>query len=1150
MKARSLAELGISLWLVLKRTCSREVSIWLRRLGTDKTFCALLEKLCQGVRVPRVRRELFPLPSLWAEELEDFLEKMSCEFEDGETSSVRMSLCCWCELSVLFLNYLEGKKLGLQVGKATGGQSEMLRAIERTCKQVLDDDVNIVWEEKEVELDLSKKTLSYEGEEIAKAEPLCIERVEPALPPDGHGGAINLCDWVTGRTLWYLNNPEACIEDDVGQPLPKLQAKVHVSSSERLPLAQLLVKRNICNWTRDSEVLRFRGEKVLNGMFGVEKSTVTVSGQSTLRCIMNLIPSNSILRTLEARVHKLPTVSQWMSICVGENEEVRLFQSDMTSAFYLFALPQQWRRLLCFNLKFAAREVGMTENYPGEEVYLSCNVLPMGWASAVGIMQMVAEECLSRGGMDIARQIKRNSPLPKFLTECQAEAEKQKRSWWHVYLDNYAGGEKVMCSEAEAAKEDQSQVERLWAEAGIVSSKKKAVSDASAAVELGAFIGGKHQWLGGSPERVLKTIKASLWLVEGKRLTRKRLQIILGRWMFILQFRRPMMSHFEDAWKVIADRRVSRETWSKMKLELVLMACGSLMSHTWLGAKVDDCISCSDASQRAGAVAVSQELSAEGRAFLQHLEEPFRPVKVPVVLLSLFNGVGGSCRSYDVAGIEVQNIITVDIHKPANRVTSRRWGGAMMEENIVNLTKRRLEELLLRCEPFEEIHVWAGFPCVDLSSAKANRRNLEGQSSSLIFEVVRILKELKELYPMLVVHFVVENVASMDTSAREAITELLGVKPYRVDPIRQVPMSRPRFCWTSLEVFEVVGITIEDRGAYLDLFVEGTWPDSSQWLTAGSWEMWPGTIYPTCMKAIRRDKPPPRPAGIERTDWQAQARWEDHQFLYPPYQYKACYLLWDSLLECTRLLNSSEREILMGYGFDHTQVAWSASKAKQDPTGFEDERCSLIGDSFSIYSFMIFAAFAGYRWTGSIEVEQMNQRAGLPPGLSLHVQFRCPLQTAASLGLEEKRPRGVHEMNRSLLQRTNHTGSDVRVLTGDLMCPKKYPRQSVQSQWWKWRPIFATRWKFEEHINALEIRAVYLALLWRGREKLLCSRRAFHITDSYVAMSIISKGRSSSRKLQPLIRKICALLLAGQTQLILAHIDSSDNPTDEASRIT
>ena len=1104
----------------------------------------------QGVRVTRRKRELFPLPSLWSVELRELVGRRLQKSDLRGCDESRLGFLCWCELSVVFLNYLDAKHLGICEGNPTAAQTTLLRSVERSVKQVLDEDCTLTWNENEIEADFRKKTLSYEGEEIAKAEPLSVSRVKPALPPEGHGGAIDMCSWVTGSTLWYLKNPTACLEQDVGQKLPKLQAKVHIVPGESLSVAKLLVSRNVCNWTRESDVLRYRGEMVLNGMFGVEKSTLTELGETSLRCIMNLIPTNAILRSLEGRVHRLPSITQWMNICVGSSEEVRLFQSDMVSAFYLFHLPPGWSRMLCFNLKFKAVEVGVQERFDGEEVYLSCNVLPMGWASAVGLMQMIAEECLLKGGLEIERQISRTKPLPSFLTACWTTAKETQQSWWQVYLDNYAGGQLVKDAMADRAKKEQALVEDLWKQAGILSSAKKAVVDATSGVELGAFIGGKAQWIGGSPERLLKTAKASLWLLEANRLTRKRLQIILGRWVFILQFRRPAMSHFEDAWKVVAEKRVTKEVWSRMKLELMLMVCGSLLCHTWLGAKIDNTTTCSDASLRGGAVAESDKLTDVGSSFLQHSEAEYSATPIPVVLLSLFNGIGGSCRSYDVAGLKVQNIITVDIHKPANRITSRRWGNAVIEEDIRRLTRRRLEELLLQCEPFEEIHVWAGFPCVDLSSAKANRKNLEGEHSSLIFEVIRILEDLQNLYPNLVIHFVVENVASMDVSARDAISELLHVRPYKVDPSRQAPMSRPRFCWTSLELFEVSDLRLFDRGGYIEVEVEAQWPDSLQWLSAECEQMDAWAVYPTCMKAICRAEPPPRPAGISRTDARTRQRWQEDQFRYPPYQYKPEYLVWDGTLQRCRLLNSMEREILMGYGYNHTQLCWSASQAKQNPTGFEDERCSLIGDSFSIYSFMLFAAFAGYKWSKKIDVKQMNLRVGLPPGLSTNLRFECPMQKDLKLFTNAVRPRGVHELNSYLLQRTNHTGSDVRILTGELMAARKYPRQSVQSAWWEWPPIFATRWKFEEHINSLEIRAVYLALLWKAREKRLTSRRAFHVTDSYVAMSILSKGRTSSRKLQPLIRKISALLLAGQTQLVLAHIDSSDNPTDEASRKT
>ena len=59
------------------------------------------------------------------------------------------------------------------------------------------------------------------------------------------------------------------------------------------------------------------------------------------------------------------------------------------------------------------------------------------------------------------------------------------------------------------------------------------------------------------------------------------------------------------------------------------------------------------------------------------------------------------------------------------------------------------------------------------------------------------------------------------------------------------------------------------------------------------------------------------------------------------------------------------------------------------------------------------------------------------------------------------------------------------------------------------------------------------------------NRRLFHLSDSDVAISILSKG---SHKLQCICRKIAVLLLSGHGLLNLAHVDSADNPTDEASR--
>lgn len=84
----------------------------------------------------------------------------------------------------------------------------------------------------------------------------------------------------------------------------------------------------------------------------------------------------------------------------------------------------------------------------------------------------------------------------------------------------------------------------------------------------------------------------------------------------------------------------------------------------------------------------------------------------------------------------------------------------------------------------------------------------------------------------------------------------------------------------------------------------------------------------------------------------------------------------------------------------------------------------------------------------------------------------------------------------------------------------------------RWSVIIATKWRFDEHINALELRALLLALLWFVSLPHSCSTRVFALLDSAVAFYSIRKGRSSSPALLPLIRRINSVLLAGNLSLL------------------
>ena len=385
-ECRSLASLGVGLWCTFLR--NREEDDVTFALGTDSTDSDWWRELRRGVRAYREKRALFPLPSIWGQGLHEKLGDLSLfEILHDQDLVKQVSVGCWSELAVCFCNRLHGETGVLGAGSPSKPQVCLLESVQRNVSQLLVDDEQLVWEEKDILEDFNKRLISYSGEEVPKAEPLSVYRAAGALPPEGHGGCIRRCvDFVKGKTKWFLSHPRSCLLDDVGQKLPKLQSRVHVQQGEELALARLLVGQNIRCWVPEERVLRYRGEMVLNGLFGIPKSKVLSNGQTAQRCIMNLIPSNSVLRNIPGRVHRLPDICQWLHVILDRGEEVRLCQSDMVSAFYLFALPREWSELLCFNLWATGLELGRPPEEHHCKFYLGCQVLPMGWSSAVGVM--------------------------------------------------------------------------------------------------------------------------------------------------------------------------------------------------------------------------------------------------------------------------------------------------------------------------------------------------------------------------------------------------------------------------------------------------------------------------------------------------------------------------------------------------------------------------------------------------------------------------------------------------------------------------------------------------------------------------------------------------------------------------------------------
>lgn len=299
------------------------------------------------------------------------------------------------------------------------------------------------------------------------------------------------------------------------------------------------------------------------------------------------------------------------------------------------------------------------------------------------------------------------------------------------------------------------------------------------------------------------------------------------------------------------------------------------------------------------------------------------------------------------------------------------------------------------------------------------------------------------------------------------------------------------------------------------------------------------------MKSIPRPFPPVRPAGLDRVSYDGRMRWQADDFRFPPYQYGDSFVIWVG--QRWRLLSVRERELLHGLGFGRTSLCWAAGDIKQKPVEYDDLQKSLVGDGFSCFSFVYFAAMAVSKWVTVPSYHILWNRMGMAPGFSAALSVEAPLAQGL-VYCSEMPTTSIDDLHRCLIRRINHTGSDIRISSSSIMKPRAFPRQSVCADWWRWQKVFAYRWSRADHINSLELRSIVHSIEYRIRHLQEAHMRIVHLSDSYIAISIISKGRTSSRMLRPLLRRLSAALLAFDLYLVMGHVESSENPTDHDSR--
>ena len=1137
-------------WLRRAQACKslKEVGVALA-WGLNAGFLPLMRGGARPQRPAKSRdrtRGLFPLPV----EMPTEVGHLGCLslLDQSSPSFSELAVECWRAVSCAALNAQFGCHFSLTGARAGKVHAAVKKNMVQQIKRFLKHDSCFGVSFDEVVRDLTEKRLSYTGEEISQPHCLSVSQIVDGLPPRGHGASVPVEPFVTGRTKYLLEHPLESLLEPSERGTAPCQAKVHMKAGEALNVFKLLQDRGIISWVPSEVAFTDDRGTYLNGLFGVVKQgRFTASGEPVLRVIMNLIPVNGILDVIRGDIGFLPSPTSWIPIFAGDGETFTMSQGDMQSAFYLFKMPGGWEKFFCFNFSVSGAQLGLEEN----TIYRPCcNVLPMGWSSSVGIMQQISRQVLLMRGLPKHLEIERIHGVPRWFTQTVAASDEH-RAWWQVYLDNFMSGESSRTPHPQIGRFFQFEAMEAWHNAGILTAKDKQVLEEPQVVELGIRFDGVAQLLGASPERIFKTILATFHLLGRAGWSKRETQVVLGRWIFVLQFRRAGMSCLSRAWESLEGIYPRPHQLQTLFHELSMLVCLSALLQTDLSMEYDNEVTCSDASEKGGAVAKADALTWSGKSYVDRgIRMDHDPIDCPILVISCFNGIGGAFRIYDILGVRPLGLISIDISREANRVTRTTWPTVEEYTDINGISKKDVQRWANCFARALEVHLWGGFPCVHLSSVRAFRRNLEGEGSNLFWALLELISWVQEIFSTFAkVKFCIENVASMDEAARREISAELEVMPVKLDPADCMPFSRPRLAWCSEELYHMDGLELWEESDYIRAVASGPSVETRSWIRPG-WS-WPGETegakLPTFMKAIKRDRPPPVPAGLKRATPAMVQRWEEDNYRFPPYQYADKFLLCHPELP-SRLADSSERELLLGFGPHHTASCMSASNMKRSLVHFEDVRRSLCGDSFAIFSFAIIGAVLCSEFVPRMPPAVILQRLGLAPGASVHPRVLVPLNRWLAYGGDPSSPSTSKMLVEQLGLTVNHTGADIRVTTGNVLGKKPSCHCSVRAWWWQWKHLFKIRWGFSSHINLLEMRMILHALHWKTRRVSSVNKRWLHLEDSMVCLFILTKGRTSSHMLQPIVRQIGAIQLAMGSQLLHGHVASAENPTDAASR--
>ncbi len=228
---------------------------------------------------------------------------------------------------------------------------------------------------------------------------------------------------------------------------------------------------------------------------------------------------------------------------------------------------------------------------------------------------------------------------------------------------------------------------------------------------------------------------------------------------------------------------------------------------------------------------------------------------------------------------------------------------------------------------------------------------------------------------------------------------------------------------------------------------------------------------------------------------------------------------------------------MLGFSRGHTLTCRPTGDRKARPQQLEKERCDLLRVSFHVPSVALCLGPLFVDW--GLLAEAPTPQA-LIDRVSKLSKARARLRTGVAQQL----------LARRMVDGAIHRGQDARIDALDALAPTSWPRRPIPVHRWKWKLRWRRTWRrgLEAYITNLEAVAAVSAFLWRLKVRSRTGVRAIHLIDNQASLSILARGRSSSRVLNRQCRKLGVVTLLGRLVPVFVYTTADDNPADEGSR--